>query len=205
MSDNSHIPTMPQVSASEHIPTMPQASASEHIPTMPQANASEHIPTMPQTSASEHIPTVPQANDSEEGHIATMPQVPGTTGNHVSTVPQMEGNNINQSGSRLLYSEVHFTDDAGLKYTILGSAPVSTDTGEAQIYRCKNEDGTGDYVAKILVTLRPDSSPKKLKTRKKVIEFLDKYSASPDSHILPLIGHGIIEINGGKYFVDVYP
>ena len=193
------------MSDNSHIPTMPQASASEHIPTMPQANASEHIPTMPQTSASEHIPTVPQANDSEEGHIATMPQVPGTTGNHVSTVPQMEGNNINQSGSRLLYSEVHFTDDAGLKYTILGSAPVSTDTGEAQIYRCKNEDGTGDYVAKILVTLRPDSSPKKLKTRKKVIEFLDKYSASPDSHILPLIGHGIIEINGGKYFVDVYP
>ena len=204
-SENNHIPTMPQTSENEHIPTMPQAGASEHIPTMPQASASEHIPTMPQAGASEHIPTVPQTTVDGKGHVATMPQATAAENGHVSTVPQTGAASSATSNSRLLYSEVNFTDDAGKQFVIMGSAPVSTDTGEAQIYRCKNEDGTGDYVAKILVTLRPDSSPKKLKTRKRVIEFLDKYSNSSEYHILPLIGHGIVDINGGQYFVDIYP
>lgn len=213
MSDNTHIPTMPQTNTSEHIPTMPQANEGEHIPTMPQANVSEHIPTMPQTNVSEHIPTMPQTNVSEyiptmpqtnEGeHVSTMPQT--NEDGHISTMPQAKEKVGANSSGRMIYSEVNFTDEKGNEFVINGSAPVSTDTGEAQIYRCKKSDGTGNYVAKILITLRPDSSPKKLKTRKRVIEFLDKYSTDSSSHILPLIGHGIVNINGGEYFVDIYP
>lgn len=172
-----------------HIPTMPQVSTSEHIPTMPQVNMGEHIPTVPQTGVGEHVPTVPQTG----------------TGEHVSTLPQMNLESDGESLGRLICSEIDFTDEKGQSFIINGSAPVSIDTGEAQIYRCKSGDGTGDYVAKILVTLRPDSSAKKLRTRKRVIEFLDKYSIDASSHILPLIGHGIVNINSGEYFVDVYP
>lgn len=166
-------------------------SDNNHIPTMPQASVNEHIPTMPQGNAGDHIPTVPQNGTNADGHVSTVPQA-----------GRVENNNAND---RLLYSEISFTDDKGNEFTIIGSAPVSTDTGEAQIYRCKKANGTCDYVAKVLITLRPDSSPKKLKTRKRVIEFLDKFSSSPESHILPLVGHGTVTINGGEYFVDVYP
>lgn len=213
MSDHTHIPTMPQVNEAGHIPTMPQVNVSEHIPTMPQVNAGEHIPTIPQINTDGHIPTMPQVN--EDGHIPTMPQINAgehiptmpqeNADGHVPTIPQVNDSMDGDSSGRLLYSEVNFTDEKGNEFTVNGRMPVSTDTGEAQIYRCKKSDGTGDYVAKILVTLRPDSSPKKLKTRKRVIEFLDKYSVEPSSHILPLIGHGIIKINDGDYFVDVYP
>lgn len=176
-------------------------SDNTHIPTMPQTIVSEHIPTMPQTSADGHVPTVPQASVGE--HVVTRSQV--NESGHVSTMPQTNGNADFDSSGRLIYSEIAFTDNKGQDFIINGSAPVSTDTGEAQIYRCRMSDGTGDYVAKILVTLRPDASPKKLKTRRRVIEFLDKYSTDSSSHILPLIGHGTVNINGGEYFVDVYP
>ncbi len=205
MSDNNHVPTMPQVNSGEHIPTMPQSSAGEHIPTMPQSSAGEHIPTMPQNSAGEHVPTMPQMASDENGHVATLPQSSLNVDGHVSTVPQTDTVGGVQAEGRLLYSEIPFTDEAGKEYIIMGSAPVSTDTGEAQIYRCKGADGDGDYVAKILITLRPDASPKKLRTRTRVVEFLDKYSSDPASHILPLIGHGLVTINNGQYFTDIYP
>ena len=198
-----HIPTMPQSSIGEHIPTMPQSSMGEHIPTMPQSSMGEHIPTMPQSSMGEHIPTMPQGSMGE--HIPTVPQATGA-GNHAATIPQAgtPGNAVGQ-GKRLFYSDLDFQADNGEKFRINGAALVSGDTGEAQIYRCTREDGSGDYVAKVLIALRPDASAKKLRTREKVLAFLDQYSGQSQYHILPLIAHGTVQADSGSYFVDIYP
>lgn len=179
----------------------------EHIPTMPQAPAeSGHIPTMPQASLeSGHIPTMPQASVSEDGHIATMPQAPVSENGHVATMPQGGQRTGGVNGSRLLEADTPFVDEAGTEYIILSADPISVDTGEARIYHCKYADGTGDLVAKIHISLRPNAPAKKLITRKKIIEFLEKYSNNPDSYILPLVGHGLLELSGESYFVDVYP
>ena len=203
-----HIPTMPQSSGmGEHIPTMPQSSGmGEHIPTMPQSSGTgEHIPTMPQSSGTgEHIPTMPQSSGME-GHIPTTPQMTGAE-NHAATMPQAGvSQNGGTRGNRLFYSPVHFRADNGEEFRIDGAALVSGDTGEAQIYRCTREDGSGDYVAKVLIALRPDASAKKLRTREKVLAFLDQYSGQSEYHILPLIAHGTVQTDNGSYFVDIYP
>ena len=184
-----------------HIPTMPQGSGSGHIATVPQGSGSGHIATVPQGSGSGHIATVPQGSDT--GHIATVPQENGL--GHISTVPQYDGGNYAKTGSGLLFSEVVFTADNGRNYIINGRQPISTDTGEAQIYRCHAEGSDIELVAKILISLRPDAPQTKIRTRNKVLEFLDKYSRKADSSILPLLAHGILNIGGEEYFTDIYP
>ncbi|MCM1086644.1 MAG: protein kinase [Muribaculaceae bacterium] len=198
--DDERIPTMPQAedSLSERIPTMPQMEdgVSERIPTMPQMEdgVSERIPTMPQMEdgLSERVPTMPQGQADADGRVATMPQQ-GMTQNGVV------------GGRLIVTSDIHFTGDKGLSFVIESNHVVSADSGESQIYGCHKSIGNEKYVARILISVTPESDADKRLTRDKVIRFLDSISAKEDSHILPLIEHGTANINGKTYFVEIYP
>lgn len=197
--DNERIPTMPQMEdgESERIPTMPQmeSTMSERIPTMPQmeGNVSERIPTMPQGgNVSGHIPTMPQAQVGADGHIATMPQQNGSQTNVVG-------------GKLLLSGELNFKGDKGNSFIIEGNKVISADSGESQIYGCHKLIGDERLVARVLISVTPKSDPEKIRTRDKVISFLDAMSNNQDSHILPLLDHGVVQISGNDYYVEIYP
>lgn len=216
------IPTMPQADiAEERIPTMPQGAVeSERIPTMPQMDIqSERIPTMPQADAqSERIPTMPQGAMGSE-RVPTMPQS-GVTGDRIATLPQgvvgadgrmatvpQQGPAVNggPTGRILLTSDITFTGDKGGSFVIKASNVVSADSGESQIYGCEKRADSEKYVARVLISLTPDSDISKRQTRDKVIQFLDAMSMNPDAHVLPLVDHGTVSINGKDYYVEVYP
>ena len=198
--DNERIPTMPQA-GEERIPTMPQMSE-ERIPTMPQMSE-ERIPTMPQMGE-ERIPTMPQ-NAEGGDRIATMPQQEVGADGRVATMPQ-QGTATNIVGGKiLLTNDVTFVGDKGSSFVINASKIISADSGESQIYGCNRSVGTGDYVARVLISVKPSDAPERRQTRDKVIKFLDGMSANENSHILPLIDHGTITINGVEYYVEIYP
>ena len=152
---------------------------------MPQEE--ERIPTMPQDT--ERVPTAPQ----DAGWTATVPQDGGAMAGAASA----NGYILNQNAD--------FSGMEGGRFTIFADKVISADSGESQIYLCA---GTGDgesYVARILKSVTPDSDTDKLVAREKVIRFLLRYSADPESHILPLVDHGKITVAGKTYFVEVYP
>ncbi len=218
-SDGERIPTMPQFTE-ERVPTMPQMDNSriptmpqmdnDRIPTMPQGmQANEgRIPTMPQmgNSSSERIPTMPQGAGSGNGHIPTMPQsVTGADG-RVATMPQQGGVTPGIVGGRLLLSsDINFTGDRGNSFIIEASNVISADSGESQIYGCHRLVGDEKLVARVLISITPESEIEKRQTRDKVIRFLDGMSENEDSHILPLFDHGTITVNGKDYYVEIYP
>ena len=209
--DNERIPTMPQA-GEERIPTMPQAGE-ERIPTMPQMNE-ERIPTMPQMSE-ERIPTMPQMGEERiptmpqnaEGgdRIATMPQQEVGADGRVATMPQQRTATNIVGGKILLKNDVTFVGDKGSSFVINASKIISANSGESQIYGCNRSVGTEDYVARVLISVKPSDAPERRQTRDKVIKFLDGMSANENSHILPLIDHGTITINGVEYYVEIYP
>ena len=181
--------------AEERIPTMPQADIRlERIPTMPQADIKiERIPTMPQAGVQpERIPTMPQGAVGADGRIATVPQQ-GTVANSGPV------------GKILLLSDISFTGDKGGSYVIKAGDVISADSGESQIYGCEKSADTEKYVARVLISLTPDSDISKRQTRDIVIQFLDGMSMNPDAHVLPLVDHGTVPINGKDYYVEVYP
>ncbi len=188
------IPTMPQVDE-VRIPTMPQnAATSERIPTMPQnAAASGRIPTMPQGSAAaQRVPTMPQAAMGADGRIAT--------------VPQQGAIRVGATGGRLLVTaDVNFVGDRGSSFVIEAANVVSADSGESQIYGCHKVNEKGRYVARVLISLTPASSFEKRQTRDKVIRFLDSVRDNEDAHILPLLDHGTVILNGEERYVEIYP
>lgn len=163
----------------------------QHIPTMPQTGG--HIPTMPQGG---HIPTMPQG-----GHIPTMPQ-----GGHIPTMPQGGAAAAAVSGRRgLLRGEHLFFGNNGNSYTILGDMPVSLDSGESQIYRCRDLMGDDQFVARILTSVTPQSPASQRVARERIISFLNWKRDYPNSHILPLLDHGTMDIDHKNYYVEVYP
>lgn len=196
----------------ERIPTMPQgiAEMEERIPTMPQGVSAteERIPTMPQgvSTTEERIPTMPQGISTTEGRIATIPQGMPVSGGRVATVPQQESVRQGIVGGRLLVtSDINFTGDRGNTFVIEASNVISADSGESQIYGCHKIVGDEKYVARVLISITPESDIEKRQTRDKVIRFLDGMSANDESHILPLLEHGTININEKTYFVEIYP
>lgn len=198
--DSERIPTMPQTSE-ERIPTMPQ-TGEERIPTMPQMDG-ERIPIMPQ-GGSERIPTMPQG--TSDGHIPTMPQNQMDANGHIATMPQQGEQQSNIVGGRiLLNSDVNFTGDKGGSFIIEAQNIVSADSGESQIYHCHRLVGDEKLVARVLISITPESDADKRATRDKVIRFLDNVSGNADSHILPLLDHGVIDVNGKKHYVEIYP
>ncbi len=188
--DNERIPTMPQVSE-ERIPTMPQAGE-ERIPTMPQMGE-ERIATMPQQEAGAdvRIATMPQQEVGADGRIATMPQ------------QAIAGNVV--GGKILVTSNIDFVGDKGGHFIINAANVVSADSGESQIYGCSKLGDSDEYVARVLISVKPTDAPEKLQSREKVIRFLDSMSGNENSHILPLIDYGTININGVAHFVEIYP
>ncbi len=161
----------------------------KHIPTMPQ---SEHIPTMPQ---SEHIPTMPQDSD----------------GARTKTVPQNQGgvNNLGASKAQgrksVICSDIQFVGERGGEFTVYANEKVSDDSGESQIYFCNMQGSSEKYVARILISVRPDSPMNKIATRNKVISFLATKSRDKNSHILPLIDYATVRLAEGEYYIEVYP
>lgn len=194
------IPTMPQLEE-ERIPTMPQMSE-ERIPTVPQTD-DERIPTMPQMGA-ERIPTVPQ-NGTADGRIATMPQQNIGTDGRIATVPQQGTAAGTARSQKLLTNDMPFSGDKGNRFIIHASNVISVNSGESQIYGCTGSTSTEKYVARILISVKPSDAPERLRTRDKIIQFLDKMSSNEDSHILPLIDHGTIQIHGAEHYVEIYP
>ena len=188
--DNERIPTMPQ-GGEERVPTMPQG---ERIPTMPQG---ERIPTMPQGEG-ERIPTMPQGNG---GRVPTMPQ---GNGGRVPTMPQADSQNAGRK-RRIIDHDYNFTGEKGGSFVIEASRPVSIDSGESQIFRCVRPASEEEYIAKILTSVKPSDDPAARRTRDRVIRFLDTVSLVENSHILPLIDHGQIDIDGSGYYVEIYP
>ena len=194
----------------ERIPTMPQGGdISGHVPTMPQkeGNVSERIPTMPQMegSVSKRIPTMPQGGDIF-GHVPTMPQEQMRLDGHIATMPQQNGNQTSVIGGKLLLSnDINFKGDRGNSFVIEGKKVISADSGESQIYGCHRLVGDEKLVARVLISVTPRSDAEKKQTRDKVIHFLDAMSENSDSHILPLLDHGIIQIDGSDYYVEIYP
>lgn len=172
----------------ERIPTMPQMNE-ERIPTIPQVNE-ERIPTVPQMSG-ERIPTMPQQEIGADGRIATMPQ------QNIST--DIVGGKI------LLTNDIEFIGDKGGNFIINSSKIISSNSGESQIYRCNKISKSGEYVARVLISVKPSDTPQRKQSRNKVIKFLDGVSRNKDSHILPLIDYGVININGIEYYVEIYP
>ena len=217
--DEGRIPTMPQMNE-ERIPTMPQ-NTEERIPTMPQMD-NERIPTMPQgmqvnegriptmpqsgEGLNERIPTMPQGLGAESGHIPTMPQSAVGADGRVATMPQQGASQPGVVGGRLLLSsDVNFTGDRGNTFVIEASNVISADSGESQIYGCHRLVGDEKLVARVLISITPESEIEKRQTRDKVIRFLDGMSGNEDAHILPLFDHGTIPVNGKDYYVEVYP
>lgn len=169
----------------------------ERIPTMPQGE--ERIPTMPQ--GEERIPTLPQS----EERIATLPQ---EEEERISTVPQEDENKTVAAGLKkfIINSNVEFYGNKGIKFTILASEVVSSDSGESQIYKCISASKPDEeYVARILISVTPKSDFEKRTMRNKVIEFLENVSMDEKSHLLPLIDHGTINLDSGEYYVEIYP
>ncbi len=211
VAESDRIPTMPQgMGVSDRIPTMPQSIGdSERIPTMPQGMGapSDRIPTMPQGAGdSERIPTMPQGAGAD-GHIPTMPQNAMGADGRVATMPQQGA--VTQTGivgGRLLVTtDINFTGDRGNTFVIEASNVVSADSGESQIYGCHKLVGDDKYVARVLISITPESEFEKRQTRDKVIRFLDGMSANEDAHILPLLDHGTITLNGKEHYVEIYP
>ncbi len=182
----------------ERIPTMPQGMPTdeERIPTMPQGmpTGEERIPTMPQgmPAGKERIPTMPQTAPGADGRIATMPQQGAVPSGIVG-------------GRLLVTSDMHFTGDRGNTFVIESSNVVSADSGESQIYGCHRIAGDEKLVVRVLISVTPESEIKKRQTRDKVIKFLDAMSENENAHILPLLDHGTISVNGKEYYVEVYP
>lgn len=201
------IPTMPQVD-DERIATMPQTEGdvSECIPTMPQMEGNvERIATMPQAdNIDDRIATMPQGVGGDR--IATMPQgIMGADG-RVATMPQQSAVQTGIVGGKLLLStDINFTGNKGGTFTIEANNVISADSGESQIYACHKVAGNDKYVARVLISITPDSDVEKRVTRDKVIRFLDTISAKEDSHILPLVEYGEISIDGKNYYVEIYP
>ena len=198
--DNERIPTMPQTSE-ERIPTMPQVNE-DRIPTMPQGNE-ERIPTMPQNASFEgRVPTMPQ--NSSDGRVPTMPQNVDENG-RIATMPQQVAPQGTLQGKLILTQDCSFTGEKGGSFVIEASQVVSADSGESQIYKCKRAIGTGEYVARVLLSVKPSDDQERRNTRDKVIKFLDAMSSNDNSHILPLIDYGQITVDGTEYYVEVYP
>ncbi|MCM1134755.1 MAG: protein kinase [Clostridium sp.] len=196
----------------ERVPTMPQTDSGigERIPTMPQgiSGGDGRIATMPQgqSGGDGRIATLPQVQAEEGGRIATLPQGQAGEGGRVATVPQQQMRENNTAGRRLVItSDIRFTGEKGQSFVIESGNVVSADSGESQIYGCHKLVGDERYVARVLISVTPQSEAEKRLTRDKVIQFLDGISAKEDSHILPLIEHGTIDINGKNYYVEVYP
>lgn len=158
----------------------------ERIPTMPQG---ERIPTMPQ---GERIPTMPQGKVGADGRIATVPQ------------NLNKGQGTSEKGL-ILTGDLSFSGEKGGKFIIQGSKVISSNSGESQIYSCHSENGKEKYVARVLISVTPESDMERRLTRSKVINFLDGASRNEDSHILPLIDHGTITAVGHEYYVEIYP
>lgn len=164
---------------------------SERIPTIPQND--ERIPTIPQTE--ERIPTLPQSNE----RIATVPQ-----GDRIATVPQEQDNTVSSFGKIIQY-DCTFDGYLGGTYTIKAQQVISDDSGESQIYGCLSTQTEEKLVARVLKSITPTSSSEKIVSRQKVIDFLIENSKKPNSHILPLLDHGILTTETGTYFVEIYP
>lgn len=202
------IPTLPQVDE-ERIPTMPQGMpvGEERIPTMPQMDE-ERIPTMPQGMpvGEERIPTMPQGMSVGEERIPTMPQGMSAGEERIPTMPQQRAVQAGIVGGRLLVtSDINFTGDRGNSFVIESTNVVSADSGESQIYGCHRIIGDEKLVARVLISITPESDVEKRQTRDKVIRFLDGMSANEDAHILPLLDHGTTNINGKDHYVEIYP
>ena len=176
----------------ERIPTMPQGMESDRIPTMPQGMESDRIPTMPQGVEGDRIATMPQGMQAADGRVATMPQQGGSSTQSVQ-------------GRFLVTQNITFTGKKGNSFVIEASDIVSADSGESQIYGCRKIGNNEKYVARVLMSVTPQSDPAKLKTREKVIYFLETASGNPYNYILPLIDHATIRIGFKEYFVEVYP
>jgi len=176
--DSERIPTVPQVDNNQRIPTVPQVDNNQRIPTVPQVDNNQRIPTVPQVDNNQRIPTVPQQE----------------------TIQQM------QTGKKvLLYGTVQFTSAKGETFLIDGKQVVSADSGESEIYRCHSQNESEPLVARILKSVTPRDSITKRKSREKVLNFLTRASHEPNSHILPLLDYGTVNINGQDYYVEIYP
>lgn len=156
----------------KRVPTMPQGMSEERIPTMPQGMSEERVPTMPQDMSEDRVITMPQSLQNGEGRVATMPQQ-GQVG--VAVV----------GGRYIVTKDISFTGDKGGSFIIEASNIVSADSGESQIYGCRRSVGSGKYVARVLISVTPESELEKIVTRDRVISFLDSVSNNPNSHILP--------------------
>ena len=200
--DSQNPPPPTPKGTSERIPTVPQSETSERIPTVPQSETSERIPTVPQSETSERIPTVPQSETS--GRIHTVPQS-GNSG-RIPTVPQQEIAQRIQAGKKvLLRGNVQFESVQGETFIIDGKNVISADSGESEIYSCTSPNHQKPLVAKILKSVTPRDSIIKRKSREKVLEFLNRVSHEVNSHILPLMGYGVVNIEGLEYYAEVYP
>ena len=83
---------------------------------------------------------------------------------------------------------------------------ISKNSGESQIFKAyPTDDSIQVYIAKILKALTPHSEPERRETRNQVIAFLNQYSRKADSHLLPLIDYGEIEIQNQEYYIEFYP
>ena len=166
---------------------------------------------MPQNSSgSDRVPTMPQNSGSNDGRIATMPQSAtegAGAGGRVATLPQDGAAQGGVVGGRLLITfDTEFTGDHGKTYQIEADHVISADSGESQIYACHPKDAPDEKcVARVLISVTPQSSPERRQTRDKVIAFLDKVSMDPESHILPLLEHGSLLINGREHYIEIYP
>lgn len=168
------------------------------------------IATMPQLERDERerIATMPQLERGERERIATMPQqAESDKKDRISTLPQ-QGIGLNPrsvSGGYMIVKDTVFTGIKGGTYVIEANRMISADSGESQIYGCLKREGDESYVARILTSVTPESNIEKRKIRDKVVYFLDSISKKEDSHILPLIDYGMINLAGKEYYAEIYP
>ena len=181
------------------------------IATMPQLESDdrERIATMPQLESDdrERIATMPQLESDDRDRIATMPQLESDDRDRIATLPQ-QGSGLNPrvvSGGYIIEKDTVFTGMKGGTYVVEANRIISADSGESQIYGCLNSEGNESYVARILVSITPESNIEKRKIRDRVVSFLDSISNKENSHILPLIDYGIIHVAGKEYYVEIYP
>ena len=136
----------------------------------------------------------------ERANEPTVPQIEGLG----ETVPQTAAVALDRR-PLLLYSDVTFSGDSGREFVLKASEVIAADGGEAQVYACYTASDPKKYAARIVLSVTPESDFPKRRTRLKVLDFLKRVGHNDNTHILPLVDEGSVDIGGKDYYVEIYP
>ena len=203
----------------ERLVTMPQEDDEGRLVTLPQEDE-ERLVTLPQEDE-ERLVTLPHEDEErlvtlsqgDEGRLVTLPQdneertttLPQDSEDRLTTLPQRSTVTESSSSNALVKKNITFGGKLGGNFEILSDSVISIGTGEAQIYLCSKHGEDKKFVAKVLTSITPESGIEIRHNRDKVIEFLLSINENANTHVLPLVDTGSIQIDGSEYYVDVYP